>query len=102
MRPVEMPGHRDFRALNPDLSQDLDGLSHLGIDRRIAFGMTKAFAQNADAQSLCRLAERCYVITGARRDRPRVPTVMTGNHREQPRDVFDACAHRTAMIDGIT
>ncbi len=63
--------------------------------------MTKPFAQDADAQSLGRLAERAHVVAGARRNRPRVPAVVAGDHREQPGDVFDGRAHRTAMIDGI-
>src|ERR1700722_2502929 len=76
VRSVEMPGHRNFCAFDADLSQGRYGLPHLGIDSGIAFGMPKCFAQDADTQSLRRLAEPSHVVAGSSCNRSGVPSVM--------------------------
>ena len=101
MRPVEMPRHRDFRSFDACLAQRRDRLPHLVVDGGVALGMTEPLLQDADAQSLRRLLQRRHIVAGTRGDGPRIPAVMAGDNRQQPRDVLDAGAHRTAMIDRI-
>ena len=55
-----MPGHRHFLSFDAGLAQRRNRVPNLLVDRRIAFGMTKSFPQDADPQSLGRLAEGAH------------------------------------------
>src|SRR5207253_11493022 len=81
VRSVEVPGYRNFFALDAGLAERRNGLPHLVVDRGIAFGMAKSLAQDADAQSLCGPAERAHIVSGACRDRSRIPAIMAGDDR---------------------
>src|SRR5579871_3491285 len=63
--------------------------------------MAKTFTQHRDLETLDSLLQCAHIVAGARSNGARIVAVMAGNGSQKARNILDAVADRSTVIDRI-